>query len=235
MIPKIIHLCWFSNDPFPVEIKICLDTWKRILPDFKVRRWTYQDAKAIGCQFIDEALEAKKWAFAADVVRFYAVYSEGGIYMDSDIFILKRFDHFIPEHGFATFHEHIGEKLQLQAAFFMGEKGNLFCKEVFEYYNCRPFQNPDGTFNMTISPVTMLAVARKKGYVPEDTEQHLADETIIFPGYYVTPCSRHIVVSQEAFAEHRIYGSWRKRKFGRKVELFIKHILVTLRYTIFKR
>lgn len=70
MIPKIIHLCWFSDEPFPVEIKICLETWKRVLPDFKVRRWTYQDAKAIGCQFIDEALEAKKWAFAADVVRF---------------------------------------------------------------------------------------------------------------------------------------------------------------------
>lgn len=47
MIPKIIHLCWFSNDPFPVEIKVCLDTWKRILPDFQVKHWTYQDAKAI--------------------------------------------------------------------------------------------------------------------------------------------------------------------------------------------
>lgn len=59
MIPKIIHLCWFSNDPFPVEIKVCLDTWKRILPDFQVKHWTYQDAKAIGCRFINEALEAK--------------------------------------------------------------------------------------------------------------------------------------------------------------------------------
>ena len=59
----------------------------------------------------------KKWAFAADVVRFYAVYTEGGIYMDSDIFIKKRFDSFIPEHGFATFHEHIGDRLKLQAAF----------------------------------------------------------------------------------------------------------------------
>ena len=81
MIPKIIHLCWFSNDPFPVEIKVCLDTWKRILPDFQVKHWTYQDAKAIGCRFINEALEARKWAFAADAVRFYAIYNEGGIYM----------------------------------------------------------------------------------------------------------------------------------------------------------
>lgn len=235
MIPRIIHLCWFSDEAFPVEIKVCIDSWKRILPDFKIRRWTYQDAKAIGCPFIDEALAAKKWAFAADVVRFYAVYKEGGIYMDSDIFIKKRFDNFIPEHGFATFHEHIGDKLQLQAAFFMGEKGNLFCKKIFEYYNSRPFQNPDGTFNMTISPVTMLTIARAMGYIPEDTEQHLSNEVIIYPGYYVTPCKKHIIISPDTFAQHRIYGSWRKRKLGRKIELFIKHILLTIRYNLYHR
>ena len=62
MIPKIIHLCWFSNDPFPVEIKVCLDTWKRILPDFQVKHWTYQDAKSHRLAvFINEALEARKW------------------------------------------------------------------------------------------------------------------------------------------------------------------------------
>ena len=57
MVPKIIHLCWFSNDPFPVEIKICLESWKRVLPDYTIRRWTYEDARAIGCRYINEALE----------------------------------------------------------------------------------------------------------------------------------------------------------------------------------
>ena len=78
MIPKVIHLCWFSNDPYPVEIKVCLDTWKCLMPDYVVKVWDYAAAKSIGCAFIDEALEARKWAFAADVVRFYAVYKEGG-------------------------------------------------------------------------------------------------------------------------------------------------------------
>lgn len=190
MIPKIIHLCWFSNDPFPVEIKICLDSWKRVLPDYEVRRWTYEDAKAIGCRFIDEALAARKWAFAADVVRFYAVYKEGGVYMDSDILMKKRFDRFIPEHGFATFHEHIGQQLQLQAAFLMGEKGNAYCKAVFDYYNLRPFLKPDGIYDLTISPVVMLDMAYARGYKPEDTEQHLEDDVVIYPGYYLTPCNR---------------------------------------------
>lgn len=72
MIPKLIHLCWFSNDPYPVEIKVCLDSWKRVIPDYEIKLWGYKEAKAIGCQFIDEALEEKRWAFAADAVRFYA-------------------------------------------------------------------------------------------------------------------------------------------------------------------
>lgn len=80
MPPKIIHLCWFSKDPYPLEIKICLASWKRVLPDYTVRVWTYEDAKAIGCKYIDQALSVRKWAFAADVVRFYAVYKEGGVY-----------------------------------------------------------------------------------------------------------------------------------------------------------
>lgn len=230
MIPKRIHLCWFGSDPFPVEIKICIETWKQILPDYEVKCWTYEDALNIHCRFIDEALAAKKWAFAADVVRFYAVYKEGGLYMDSDIFIKKRFDKFVPEKGFVTFHEHIGCKLQLQAAFFMGEKGNSFCKEMFNYYSQQTFLKPDGSLNMTISPVVMLDVARKRGYFSEDVEQHLADDVVIYPGYYVTPCKKNTFVSPDAFAEHRIYGSWRKRKFGRKLELFIKHIATTIFY-----
>ena len=133
MIPKIIHLCWFSEESFPVEIKICLASWKRILPDYTIRLWTYADALAIGCDYVSEALSVKKWAFAADVIRFYAIYKEGGIYMDSDMLLKKRFDEFIPEHGFATFNECWGTVL-LQAAFLIGEQGNSFCEEVFSYY-----------------------------------------------------------------------------------------------------
>lgn len=234
MIPKVIHLCWFSNDPFPVEIKICLESWKRILPDYKIRHWTYANAKAINCKYINEALAAKKWAFAADAIRFYAIYTEGGIYMDSDILIKKRFDQFIPQHGFATFHEHIGSKFQLQAAFLIGEKGNLFCENAYLYYKQHSFLKTDGSFDMKISPIIMVEIAEKMGYTPSDIEQHLTDDTTIYPGYFVTPCKK-IEKHREAFAQHQIYGSWRKRKLGRKIELFIKHIGLSIRFYILRR
>lgn len=237
MIPKIIHLCWFSDSPYPVEIKVCLDTWKKILPDYNIRLWNYADALSIGSTYINEALSAKKWAFAADAVRFYAVYKEGGVYMDSDIYLKKRFDHLIPEHGFATFNECTNQGLKefgLQAAFFMGEKDNKFCKEVFDYYNSRHFIKDDGTFDQTISPYVVSRIAKTKGFVCEDREQHLEDNIIIYPTYHLSP-SRHYNHHSEAFGIHYIYGNWRKRKFGRRLERNIKHFFRVIRYALFKK
>lgn len=232
MIPKKIHLCWFGGGKYPVEIKRCLESWGKLLPDYEIRLWNARDARAIGCQYIDEALDAGKWAFAADAVRFYAVWKEGGIYMDSDIMVTKRFDRYIPERGFATVHEHIGEQLQLQAAFFMGEKGNTFCREMFAYYDNHRFKLRDGSYDQTISPVVMMECAKRLGWKPEDKLQLLDNDTVIYPGHFVTPRNSGVEIHPEAFAHHRIFGSWRKRKLGRRIELRIKHFIEVLHYNI---
>lgn len=226
MIPKIIHLCWFSNDSYPVEIKVCLDTWKRLLPDYKVRVWNYDDAKAINIPYLNEALELRRWAFAADVVRFYAVYTEGGVYMDSDIFLYKRFDKFIPDEGdiFVTFNDGIPdnyvvgkETFGLQAAFFIGTKGSSFCKEMLDYYKSKHYKKEDGTNDDTISPHIMRKLAYKYGYVNEEKLQKLGVLTV-YPTYFLAPCKRY-KVTDDTFGMHCIYGSWRKRKLGRRIEL----------------
>lgn len=233
MIPKIIHLCWFSNDPYPVEIKVCLDTWKRLLPDFQVKVWNFEKAKAIGCAFIDEALEAHKWAFAADVVRFYAVYQEGGVYMDSDIYLHLRFDDFIPNEGFVTFCENDKEEFGLQAAFFIGTKGNEFCKKMVEYYADRHFLNADGSFNDTISPYTMSSVAKKLGWQMKDEKQVLPGLTV-YPTHFLAP-NNHYPMDKNTIGVHTVCGSWRKRKLGRYLEIKIKHVWHVIRYALFKK
>ena len=229
MIPKIIHLCWVGGGKYPVEIRECIESWKHHLPDYEIKLWDREAVLAIGCDFANEALEAGKWAFVADVVRFYAVWKFGGIYMDSDILVLKRFDQYIPQKGFTTVHEHLGQQILLQAAFFMGEPGNEFCRRCFEYYRTNHFLLPDGKLNMTISPVVMKDVAEGMGWQPEDKTQHLEADTVILPGHLVTPAN-HVKRHPEAFAQHRIMGSWRKRKLGRRIEIAIKHALHNLRY-----
>ncbi|MBQ7422981.1 MAG: glycosyltransferase [Prevotella sp.] len=231
MIPKIIHLCWFSKESYPLEIKACIETWQKLLPDYRIRHWSYDEAKAIGCQFIDEALANHKWAFAADAVRFYAVYTEGGVYMDSDIYLFRRFDEIIPDSGCVTVNEYMPEHdghASLQAAFFMGEKGNRFCKQMFDYYSTQHFENPDGTLNQTISPYIMALLAEEYGYVDDNTEQHLEGLTV-YPTHYLLPRKR-AKRTEESIGVHCIYGSWRDRKFGRRVELAVKRTWHGLKY-----
>lgn len=237
MIPKKIHLCWFSNDPYPVEIKVCLESWKRILPDYEVKIWRMEDARAIDMPYINEALDARRWAFASDVVRFYAVYTEGGVYMDSDVFIYRRFDEFIPEEGFVTFNEKIeGRQLYfgLQAAFFIGSKGNEFCRRMLDYYQSRHYMQPDGTQDNTISPYTMKSIADEYGYVCDDTIVQELGILTVYPTYYLAPRKRY-KIDKETVGQHRVYGSWRKRKFGRKIEIMVKHVYNVAKYTLFRR
>ena len=235
MTPKKIHLCWFSDDPYPVEIKVCLESWQRVLPDYDVKIWRMADARAIGIDYINEALDARRWAFASDVVRFYAVYAEGGVYMDSDVFIYRRFDEFIPDDGFVTFNERIEDDWTvygLQAAFFIGSKGNAFCREMLDYYKSRHYINPDGSQDNTILPYTMKSIAERCGYVCEDSEPQRLELLTVYPTHYLAPRKRYKIDS-ETIGQHRVYGSWRKRKFGRKLEIAAKHIYNLTKYYVF--
>ncbi|MGN0201364.1 MAG: glycosyltransferase family 32 protein [Candidatus Cryptobacteroides sp.] len=92
MIPKIIHFCWISGDEFPEQIRMCIDSWKRYLPDYEIVLWDYEKVQALNVRWCEEAIAARKYAFVADYVRFYALHNYGGIYLDSDVEVLKPFD-----------------------------------------------------------------------------------------------------------------------------------------------
>lgn len=235
-IPKVIHICWFSGDAYPVEVKECIDSWKRILPDFEIRVWREADARALGIPYVDEALDCRKWAFAADVVRFYAVWKEGGVYMDSDILIFKRFDNILDiDAEFVTFHEKCDpdhEDFGLQAAMFMGCRGNRFCAEMLEYYRDKHFLNADGSMNLYISPLRMRDVAVAHGYRPDDVEMHL-DILTVLPTRLLKPRKRY-PRADDCIGEHRVVGSWRRRKLSRRIEKKFEHLWRVVKYNLKK-
>ena len=94
MIPKKIHYCWFSGDKKPVSIERCIESWKRVMPDYEIKEWDGNSFDFDSVLFVKQAIEARKWAFASDYVRLYALHTEGGIYLDSDVEVFKRFDCF---------------------------------------------------------------------------------------------------------------------------------------------
>ena len=83
MIPKIIHYCWLSGEPIPWQLQICMASWKKYLPEYEFVMWDTQRFDINSLLWTKQAFEAKKYAFAADYIRLYAVYTYGGIYLDS--------------------------------------------------------------------------------------------------------------------------------------------------------
>ncbi len=91
MIPKKIHYCWFGPAPLPKLAKRCIASWRELMPDYEICLWNEQNSP-MDHPFVREAYAAKKYAFVADYVRFWALYSYGGIYLDTDMYAVRNFD-----------------------------------------------------------------------------------------------------------------------------------------------
>ena len=91
-IPKVIHYCWFGKNPKPPLIQKCMDSWKQVLPEYEIIEWNEDNFDVAENQYAKEAYENKKWAFVTDYVRLKVLYEHGGIYLDSDVEILKPMD-----------------------------------------------------------------------------------------------------------------------------------------------
>ena len=85
MISKIIHYCWLSNDPIPADLQKCMESWKKYLPDYEFMLWNFERFPKSQSKWVSDAFDNKKYAFAADYIRLYALYNYGGIYLDMDV------------------------------------------------------------------------------------------------------------------------------------------------------
>lgn len=74
MIPKTIHFCWLSNDEYPQKIEKCIKSWKKHLPDYEIIKWDFSRIDKEKSPWVSQAYDAKKYAFAADYIRVYALY-----------------------------------------------------------------------------------------------------------------------------------------------------------------
>lgn len=91
-IPKTIHYCWFGKNDLPPLVKKCIKSWHKYLPDYEFKLWDEQSFDITSNKWCQEAYKQKKYAFVADYVRLKVLYEQGGIYLDTDIQLYKRFE-----------------------------------------------------------------------------------------------------------------------------------------------
>lgn len=216
MIPKIIHYCWLSGQEFPQDVKKNLESWRKKLPDYEFMLWDAKRSEVITCQWTEEALNHKKYAFVSDLVRLYAVYTYGGIYLDCDVQVLKSFDDLLHLPYF------IGSEKDslIEPAIFGSVKNASWLSSCMAHYKNKAFVKADGFFDITVLPnimKTQIQLTRQiKIMEPHEVEQvtHLEkSENLfwVFPFDYFSAKdieTGKILATNNTYTIHHFAGSW---------------------------
>lgn len=202
MIPKIIHYCWFGGKPLPNLAKKCLRSWEIYLPDFKIKEWNEKNFDINKFPYTAEAYALRKFAFVSDFVRLYALYHEGGIYMDTDVEVLKPLDRFLHHPAFSGF-EGGG---RVPTGIMASEKRGEWARWQLSLYNGKHFSMNEGT-NVTMISKAML----ERGFVMNNQYQEFENMFVAYPNDYFCPlvsAGHKLHLTKNTYCIHHFAGSW---------------------------
>lgn len=222
MIPKIIHYCWFGGNEKSPLIKRCIESWKKFCPDYEIKEWNESNFDVNCNAYVKKAYEMKKWAFVADYARFYVLYQYGGVYLDTDVQLVKNIDELRLKGKFAGFGN---DEIVNTGLILATEKNDWLCKKVMDTYIGEEFVWDD--------PSKILAIGRRvtrilidSGLKPNGQMQTVQDYTI-YPKYYFNPTDGDIrgKVDERAYSIHHYAATWfsPKDKLKNALRRFVGH------------
>lgn len=208
VIPKIIHYFWFGSKEIPREYQLNIDTWKRFCPDYEFKKWDESNYDITKNQYMFQAYKAKKWGFVPDYARLDVVNTYGGIYLDTDVEVLRSWDSLLYYDFFCGFERNNNNAIAMGLGF--GCSGNNdILKEMMDSYNSIEFVKPDGSLNLVGSPVYQTKVLEKHGIVLNGKTQ--GNKNIaVFSAKYFSPINMYGYgkISTESFSNHKYAATW---------------------------
>lgn len=196
MIPKKIHYCWLSGDPVPAKLAECMLSWKALLPDYEFKLWDKTRFDINSIYWVKEAYENKKYAFAADYIRLFALYTEGGIYLDMDVEVIKSLDGLLNREYILGYEKEKG----IEAGIMGASQGADWIKKCLDFYIDRHFVNPDGSFNTRPLPKIIYS-ALKDDLKSMDI---FSNEVLTAKSYYTGEYN----ITDNTYTIHHFAGSW---------------------------
>lgn len=208
MIPKIIHCCWFGRNPLTPQAEYLISTWKKFCPDFEIKLWNEDNFDINQNQYCREAYDAKKWAFVSDYFRLKVLYDYGGIYMDTDVEVVKPLNELLYYDAFSGY-----ETETLIPTGTMGAVAkNEWISLLLDYYNDRHFILPDGKLDLTTNVITITRLTVEKyGLKLDGTKKIFGDNMAILPFEYLCAKdfpTKKIFRTENTFTIHHFAGSW---------------------------
>lgn len=234
MIPKIIHYCWFGNGELPEQEQKCIESWKKMCPDYEIIRWDESNYDVNVIPYTRDAYKEKKWSFVSDYARVEIIYKYGGIYLDTDVELLKPLDGYLNDGMFCGFEsrdslmDKKGIQYENSVNFGLGfgaEAGNSILKDILELYKELSFYKDDGTLNLVACPHYQTMVLIKHGLKDDRTYQKL-ENCIVYPEDYFSPKSYltgKITLTPNTVSIHHFRVSWTDEEGRKNLELEWKY------------
>lgn len=206
-IPKVIHYCWFGGNELPPLAKKCIKSWKEKCPDYEIVCWNEDNFDLNQNTYMRQAYEAGKWAFASDYARLKVVYDHGGIYLDTDVELLKPLDSLLENTGFMGFEP--GGVVSTGLGF-GAEKGHKVIEEFLKDYEDARFLLDDGSYDLTPCPKRNTEVLKRLGMDPGKGHQTFLD-MVFLPEAYLCPMNYYtgkIRITKDTYSIHHYSASW---------------------------
>lgn len=215
MIPKIIHYCWFGGKKLPAESKKYIEGWKKLCPDFEIREWNESNLDFSECKYAKQAYAAGKWAFVSDYARFKILDIYGGIYLDTDVELVKSPLKLMKECDEAKLDGYMGIERAAEGNVAPGlgigaEPGSGLMRRLRDKYLEMDFEKTkcnSGYFTVVDHTTEEL---RKFGLSGKNEKQEIAGFRI-FPAEYLNPTDMNtysINVTPNTVSIHHYASSW---------------------------
>ncbi len=237
-IEKHIHYCWFGGNPKSEIINKCIESWRKMLPDYEITEWNETNFDINMSEYTKEAYKHKKYAFVSDFARFYVLNKYGGIYLDTDVEVKKSLDKFLDHECFMGFES----KRYVAPGLIIGTvKNHPVIKDMYENYKKRKFYYSEDVLNQTTVVEVMTKYLVKNGLKRNNEKQNVCGVEI-YPKTYFSPISYDSDVndfSENTHTVHLFAGSWMPEKqkkvnksklfkFKKRIKEIIKGIIISL-------
>lgn len=214
-IPRKIHYCWFGGNPLPDLAIKCMESWRKYCPTYEIIRWDESNCDMEANLFVQQAYKEKKWAFVSDYFRLKVIEEQGGIYLDTDVELLKPLDDLLTLDGYMGFElskksNNIGSGLGFGAI-----AQHPIIIKLRESYENITFIKPDGNLDLTPCPQRDTMVLIAQGLKQNDREQTIKNMTF-FPSDYFSPIgyAGEKNFSARTYSIHHFHASWHPEKKG---------------------
>lgn len=236
MIPKIIHYCWFGGNAMPEDVVKCIDSWKKFAPDFELKLWDESNYDLDKYDYVKEAFEANKWAFVTDVVRLDVVHQFGGIYLDTDVELIKPIDHLLELKAFMAFEQPGRVNTGLG---FGAEAGNSVIKANLLAYTNRHFI-VNGKMDTTTCVTTTVNVLN--ALTGSTVTLEGISNTLYLSDYEFTILAQHIMcpydletgkttLLEDTISIHHYDATWKSHKdYLLRVKMKLRRLMGSERY-----